>query len=405
MKKTMLKVLSTLLCLVITASALFTANAASGVPGDINRDGSTNNKDVVALFRYLNGSVDKSMVDVKAVDTTGDGNVDNKDVVLLFRHVSDPQKVKIFYGTSSTTPKTDTAETVNYTVRSAEWVNIEWEQYSSPYFTLSIPKGWKVQWNGDANALEWLASTEDFTVGIYNLDHGYAAKDPRAASFLGFKVSSSSGTVQDYFKQLYADTTEYFDVKNSRVPDNIALIQAARPYTAIHDYQSLYAQFKDSNVEGEGLYSAVVMESNDVWVNGMNYGAWEINCILTQWAPQGEFVNWAPVLAKIAQSFAYTQYYLQQWMYIAQSATEPQNSISDTDPVMEAFEERSRSDTIIQEKRSDMIGEYERVVDNTTGNIYRAYNGFLDDIGTEQKRYTPITEDQYADGYVGWIEK
>jgi hypothetical protein len=71
---------------------------------------------------------------------------------------------------------------------------------------------------------------------------------------------------------------------------------------------------------------------------------------------------------------------------------------------MEAFEERDRSDTIIQEKRSDMIGEYERVYDNETGKIYRAYDGFLDDIG-DQSRYTSITDDQYADGYSGWIDK
>ena len=78
--------------------------------------------------------------------------------------------------------------------------------------------------------------------------------------------------------------------------------------------------------------------------------------------------------------------------------------MNDNDPVMEAFEERSLSDTIIQEKRSDMIGEYERVYDVDTGNIYRAYNGFLDDIG-DQNKYIPITDNQYAEGYVGWIDK
>lgn len=51
-----------------------------------------------------------------------------------------------------------------------------------------------------------------------------------------------------------------------------------------------------------------------------------------------------------------------------------------------------------------MPEEYERVYDNETGNIYRAYNGFLDDIG-DQSRYTPITDNQYAEGYDGWIDK
>lgn len=290
-------------------------------------------------------------------------------------------------------------------IKLAEWANVKWEKYTSVYFTLDLPSGWEVQWNGDANQLEWMATKKDYTVGIFNQDHGYAAKDPYMGPSLGFKLYMQNGTVQEYFEALYANSTEYFTVKNSCVPDNKATLQSMRPYTPIRDYQSLYAVFKDANVEGEGLYSAVVMESNDVIVSGRNYGAWEVNCILTQWSPLGQFVSWSPVLARIAQSFAYTDYYLQQWRQIAQSSTSPESGISDTDPVMEAFEERSKADTILQEKRSDMIGEYERVYDNEKGEIYRAYNGFLDDIGNEQTRYTPITDSQYADGFVGWIDK
>ena len=172
----------------------------------------------------------------------------------------------------------------------------------------------------------------------------------------------------------------------------------------MRDYQTIYATFKDDNVEGEGIYSAAVMESRDVVIRGANYGTWSINCVISQWAPQGQFVSWSPVLAELATSFKYTDYYIQEWRAIAQSIGEPTSSVNDTDPVLEAFEERNKSDTIIQEKRSDMIGEYERVYDNESGNIYRAYNGFLDDIG-DQSRYTAITDNQYTQGYVGWIDK
>ncbi len=289
-------------------------------------------------------------------------------------------------------------------IRPAAWENVEWENYSSTYFTLQIPKGWNVQWQGDANQMQWMATSPDNTVGISNMDHAYACKDARAQGFLGFAVTMTGGTVQEFFEATFQNSAEYFTVKNSCVPDNIDLIRQVRPYDSIRDYQSLYAVFKDDNVEGEGIYSAVVMDSQDVWFNGLNYGAWEVNCILTQWAPQGDLVNWAPVIAHIAQSFNYTDTYIRQWQFIAQSALTPYTGLSDTDPVMEAFEERSKSDTIIQEKRSDMIGEYERVYDNDSGNIYRAYNGFLDDIG-DQSRFTSITDSQYTEGYVGWIDK
>ena len=289
-------------------------------------------------------------------------------------------------------------------IKPAAWASVQWTSYQSDYFTLTIPSDWQVQWQGDANQLMWMATAPDGTVGFFNQDHAYAAKDPNMMNTLGFTMSMSNGTVQEYFETLYSGTTDYFTVQNSCVPSNKAMLQSIRPNTPIRDYQSLYATFKDENVEGEGIYTAVVMESQDVIFNGLNYGAWEVNCIFTQWAPQGQFVNWAPVLSVIAQSFAYTDRYIREWQQIAQTATTPSNSINDPDPVMEAFEERSKSDTIIQEKRSDMLEEYERVYDNSTGEIYRAYNGFLDDMG-DQNRYTPISDSQYADGYVGWIDK
>ncbi len=94
----MKKALSLILCTVFLTSALYVTSAAGedgGIAGDINRDTEVNNKDVVSLFRYLNG--DDAAVDETACDTNGDGMTDNKDVVVLFRHVTDPS-VKIFYG-------------------------------------------------------------------------------------------------------------------------------------------------------------------------------------------------------------------------------------------------------------------------------------------------------------------
>lgn len=289
-------------------------------------------------------------------------------------------------------------------VRPAEWAAVEWEPYSCAYFTLYIPSGWQVQWDGNAQNLWWTVTNPDGTLGVHNLDHDYAAKDPAMTQTLGFQKALYNATVQGYFEMIYEDSTDYFTVQNSCVPDNYDLIQSSSNKT-ISDYRALYATFKNSTVgEGEGIYSAILVESNDIYIRGSNYANWEIDAIFTQWASLGQLVNWQPVLNQIAQSFTYTDYYIQEWQSWLNTSVTPSSSTSDTDPVMEAFEERSKSDTIIQEKRSDMIGEYERVYDNDTGEIYRAYNGFLDDIG-DQNRYTPITDSQYADGYVGWIDK
>ena len=55
--------------------------------GDVNGDGDINNKDVVALFRFLSGGKPDVFV-LDAADFNGDGEVNNKDVTALFRYTS-----------------------------------------------------------------------------------------------------------------------------------------------------------------------------------------------------------------------------------------------------------------------------------------------------------------------------
>ena len=96
MKNTFIRVVSVILCVVMSAAVFLSASAATALAGDINKDGEVNNKDVVVLFRYLSGTSDD--VDEAACDTNGDGEIDNKDVVTLFRYVSDPENAEISYG-------------------------------------------------------------------------------------------------------------------------------------------------------------------------------------------------------------------------------------------------------------------------------------------------------------------
>jgi hypothetical protein len=62
------------------------AESAAVVFGDINGDGTANNKDVVTLFKYLSGGDVK--VNEDALDCNGDGQINNKDIVSLFKYVS-----------------------------------------------------------------------------------------------------------------------------------------------------------------------------------------------------------------------------------------------------------------------------------------------------------------------------
>ena len=77
----MKKVIAIILVLVMTAALTAVAAAASG---DVNADGSINNKDVVALFRYASGNED-AVKDKTACDYNGDGGLTPEDARLILR--------------------------------------------------------------------------------------------------------------------------------------------------------------------------------------------------------------------------------------------------------------------------------------------------------------------------------
>ena len=66
-----------------------------GTAGDVNCDGSVNNKDVVALFKHVSGV--EIEVDETACDCNGDGKANNKDVTVLFKYCSGIA-VQLYYG-------------------------------------------------------------------------------------------------------------------------------------------------------------------------------------------------------------------------------------------------------------------------------------------------------------------
>ena len=93
MKKIITLILAAVM--IIATAAASVVFAVSQNTYDINSDGTTDNKDVVTLFRYLSGSIKAD--DESIYDYNGDGEVNNKDVVELFKSISGSEAFSASY--------------------------------------------------------------------------------------------------------------------------------------------------------------------------------------------------------------------------------------------------------------------------------------------------------------------
>ena len=180
----------------------------------------------------------------------------------------------------------------------------------------------------------------------------------------------------------------------------------------------LRATFKDSNNKlAQGLFTASVKSAGKYYVNS---NVWNLRSkkidvfplnvynIIMMSAPDEEFNNWQPILDKCIGSIEFSKKFIQgfnkeekQLMATIQANQRIYDQISDM--IMDSWNKRNSSYDIISQKRSDATLGYERVYDTQTGDIYKAYNGFMDDYSGS--RYQTITDDMYTSAISGYIEK
>ncbi|MBQ7699548.1 MAG: hypothetical protein IJT49_04305 [Clostridia bacterium] len=86
-----MKKITAIILACLTLIFTVTAGAAKVSKGDVNRDGTVDNKDVVVLFRHVSGVI-YDVFDPEAANMNDDNAVNNKDVTLLFRYISSPHE-------------------------------------------------------------------------------------------------------------------------------------------------------------------------------------------------------------------------------------------------------------------------------------------------------------------------
>ena len=173
---------------------------------------------------------------------------------------------------------------------------------------------------------------------------------------------------------------------------------------------TLRATFREGEKMGEGLFTADVVDFPVDAGYGMGYdiGFYSIYNVMVITAEQDAFIDWQPVLAQCARSLEFSDAFVQSTINISneQVATSLQISAAANDTlngIMSSWEGRNASQDIASQKQSDATLGYERVYDTDTGEVYKAYNGFIDEYAGS--RYQSATDDMYAKPIDGYIEK
>ena len=309
---------------------------------------------------------------------------------------------------------------------------IAYEDYNNGLVSLKIPKGWKVE----------IAPTDyiHYSFKVYNPNN----KDYMFLFGLkqeGFlKSENARKTYAKYypnaiFSKLAAidpQTTESFYKvwnKNAKLSNSTELKTEYFPYlnefNVVENFGKtmlggdiLRATFKNNNNElMQGLFTSCVKSIGTYYINTdiknifsskVDVSPLNVYNIIFMVTPDAEFNNWQKILDYCISTITFSDNFIkgfnsQETILVNTIKANQQIYDSISDMIMDSWEKRNKSYDIISGKQSDATLGYERVYDTETGDVYKAYNGFMDEY--HGNRYKSITDDMYTKGISGYIEK
>ena len=323
--------------------------------------------------------------------------------------------------------------------------SVQTEVYETADFSITIPKGWTVA-SGGANIYH--------SIRVYDpneplnqmfvllkadvLLHSQAGKDAwqqnynmgntQAALFAQAAVLSNPST--EGFFQIFPQYVDFIlnveptyagysipRFEGFTVTDRFASSSPLSSY-ALGD-ELLRANFTDGGKEGEGMFSASVVDFGSAMISGGNLVGYQLQAvdggyymaynIMAITAVKDTFIEWEGVLTECMKTLEYSDSFVSATNQasnekVALAMQISQNFNQTLDGIMSSWETRNKSQDIMSQKQSDATLGYERVYDTETNEVYRATNGFTDVY--DGKRYLPVTDDNmYTEPISGYIEK
>lgn len=339
--------------------------------------------------------------------------------------------------------KTKTEGGVKITETAAKAVQTE--KYETADFSMTIPKGWTVTTGGTNiyHSIRVCDPNEPLNQMFVLLKadillHSQAGKDAwqenynmgntQAALFAKAPVLENPST-EGFFKIF----PQYAAFVSEVEPDYSGYtFPQFNGFTVIDRYAStssmtsvsmgdelLRATFTDNGKEGEGMFSASVVDFGSYMISGGNVVGYQLQAvdggyymaynIVAITAAKDTFIEWESVLADCFKTLQYSDSFVSAANQasnekVALAKQISQNFNQTMDGIMSSWESRNKSQDIMSQKQSDATLGYERVYDTETGEIYKATNGFTDVY--DGKRYKAVTDDNmYAEPISGYIEK
>lgn len=305
------------------------------------------------------------------------------------------------------------------------------EEFRDPKgnFTMKVPKGWVVS-SGGFDLLHWIHAYDPSKpeTGVFTLlkTECLLMNAPSKAFYenkrgFGLYTMFADMIVVEKVEDFYAQLMEFCafaakwegSYKGFVFPmvSDFELVEKRPAKSAMAsvalDDAVLRGTFADpvTKRRGEGIFTGTLCRGI---VMG-NVGCNMMYNISGATAPEGEFAGWTETLAAALGSIRYTDAFVQtaqrDLQIKAEGAARLNQTLRETsDLVVRGWEERQKGFDARVGKRSDATLGYERVVDTESGDVYRAYNGFMDNPDAS-KRFRPATDDMYSRPLAGYIEK
>ena len=320
--------------------------------------------------------------------------------------------------------------------------NLELEEISSDFFTVSLPKGWVMETMGayirfgfrsydpanPARQIFYYGKLEPF-IKSYAARKIYADMDAMGSMNSGFFSEApvlDPSTIDELFRQFSTITpyaNRFGNPHQFPVMDDISVVERYEtssilsPYA--YDEAVVRAQFTSINgLPSEGLFSAVLADTGNYYVNGVDLAPMYAYNTIGIMAPADEFEGIQGVLREALASFRLSESYIQAT--VDQTAAETDillqigRTLSETsDSYNAAWHARQKSYDALSQKRSDAVMGYDRVYDARTEEVYRAYHGLYEmydqnraSFDNQDLQILKDTDDErYALPITGYIEK